>query len=38
MSIYLDAKNVPAQALSDAAQDVVDYVRYLGAIAGKSLN
>ena len=39
MSIYLDEKNPGKhKPFQDASQDVVDYVRYLGAIAGKSLN
>ena len=39
MSIYLDEKN-PSQhkPFQDASQDVVDYVRYLEVIAGKSAN
>ena len=39
MSIYLDEKN-PGQhkPFQDASQDVVDYVRYLEVIAGKSPN
>ena len=39
MSIYLDEKN-PGQhkPFQDASKDVVDYVRYLEVIAGKSPN
>ena len=39
MSIYLDEKNPGKhKPFQDASQDVVDYVRYLEVIAGKSAN
>lgn len=39
MSIYLDEKNPSKhKPFQDASQDVVDYVRYLEVIAGKSPN
>ena len=39
MSIYLDEKNPGKhKPFQDASQDIVDYVRYLEVIAGKSPN
>lgn len=39
MSIYLDEKNPGKhKPFDDASQDIVDYVRYLEVIAGKSAN
>ena len=39
MSIYLDEKNPSKhKPFQDASQDIVDYVRYLEVIAGKSPN
>ncbi len=39
MSIYLDEKNPEShKPFNDASQDIVDYVRYLEVIAGKSAN
>ena len=39
MSIYLDEKNPGKhKPFDDASQDIVEYVRYLEVIAGKSAN
>ena len=39
MSIYLDERNPGKHApFEDAAPDIVEYVRYLEVIAGKSAN
>ena len=39
MSIYLDEKNPGKhKPFDDAAPDIVEYVRYLEVIAGKSAN
>ncbi|MFR9065601.1 MAG: hypothetical protein ACLVJH_00340 [Faecalibacterium prausnitzii] len=39
MSIYLDEKNPGKhEPFDDAAPDIVEYVRYLEVIAGKSAN